>query len=58
MVDNEMMRVVTDELADRHMENKIEGESIWADTPIATNHNQYVIAINHIRAKSFAGKSN
>ena len=52
------MHVTKNELTDSEMENKIEGKSSWADTSILTNDNQDRIAINHVRDKSFSGKSN
>ena len=52
------MHVVTNELSCSGMENKIEGESIWTDTPTLTKNDQDRIVINHVGGSFFAGRSN
>ena len=52
------MSTVTNKLTDSDMENKIEDESSWDDAPVLTRNDQVRITINHIRARSIAGKSN
>ena len=58
MFDDEIMRVVTNELTGRSMENKNEGESSWSDAHVLTNNNQDRIVINHVGGSFFAGRSN
>ena len=58
MVDDEIMRVVTNELTGSDMENKNEGDGSWADAPILTNNNQDETVIDHVRAKHFAVRIN
>ena len=48
-----IIRVVINELSDSYMENKIEGDIVWANIHILTKNNQYRVAIKHVRAKSF-----
>ena len=58
IVDDEIMSVVTNELNASDMEKNDDTDSSWADAPILTNNNLDRIAINHVRAKSFAEKNN
>ena len=58
IVDDEIVRVVTNELTESDIENKIEHKSSWANASILTKNNQNRIAINHVSAKSFIGKRN
>ena len=58
VVDNRIIRIVTNDLTDSYMENEIEGKISWSDNLVLTNNDQDKIAINHLRDKSDSGKSN
>ena len=56
--DDEIMCVVANDLTGSAIENKIDGESSWADGHVLTNNSQDRMSINCVKAKSFAGTNN